>query len=138
MSDLNPNSFKKNTKKNNDSGNGRPPGLPPVKQNSPIQTALIWMLIIITVIVALNFLETGASRKGVVLEYSQFKALIADSGNVKVAEVVQKSGLKATLSGEVYNIKSLEAVAGEEKKVTNKIFTVNIPFLDSGILSQWD
>ncbi len=136
MSDLNSNN--KKSEKNGGLGNGRPPGLPPVKPNNPVQTAFVWLVVIGIVVVSLIMLESNSARKAVELTYSQFLVLIDEPGRVKAADVIQKPGRRAALTGEVFNQESLSAVAGGDKKVTNKYFTVNIPFLDSKMLEQWD
>ncbi len=112
--------------------------LPPPGGSSPMQTAFVWLAVIIIVTVSLHFLNESPSRKTVELTYSQFQALIAEPGHVKKAEVIQKAGLRATLNGDATSVELLTSVAGRNTKVVGTAFTVNIPFLDSEMLKAWD
>jgi cell division protease FtsH len=109
------------------------------KPSGPMNTVLIWALIITAIIVALKYIDAAPMNKPVKLEYSQFLSLIEEFEKpLKSADIIQKGGLRATLNGVVFDKSLLQNVVGPEKKVNNSKFEVNLPFVDSEMLEQWD
>ena len=100
----------------------------------------IWLLIIMAVFWGLRSIEGFSGQKETKITYSQFKELL-DNEEISITEanVVQKGDGRAVLRGQVSDPAALAQVSSAKGgAVTNKHFVVNLPFLDSQMLSAWD
>ncbi|MFP4015272.1 MAG: ATP-dependent zinc metalloprotease FtsH [Chitinispirillaceae bacterium] len=100
----------------------------------------MWLLIIVAVFFGLRSIEGYTNQKESEITYSQFKELQKDS-EVKITEVnvIQKTDGRAVLRGQVSDPAALAEVAeANEKTTANKHFVVNLPFLDSQMINEWD
>ncbi|MGM0444507.1 MAG: ATP-dependent zinc metalloprotease FtsH [Fibrobacterota bacterium] len=115
--------------------------------NSPMKTVLVWVVIITLMVFFLRQTDP-AGRGEVELKYSQFQNLIEQSDStaaasgdtssvIKSAEVVLYQ-MKAVFRGEVYSAGDLKAVAQPDQTVNGTTFVVNLPFVDSEMLSKWE
>jgi cell division protease FtsH len=118
-------------KREGDSGKKGPKG------RDTSRALLVWLAISIIVIFALRSFDSNSSLSEAVITYSQFQGMLADSG-VKIvqASVIQK-GSRAVLRGEVKD-PAILAKLDPGKGGTRKIFTVNLPFVDSPMLDSWN
>jgi len=121
--------------KKNESGDKRKPPL----QNST-RTLLMWALIFGAVFIGLQFVEKFGALREVQITYTQLKTLMDDTQTKIVkARVIQKGLNRAELHGEVSDAATLEQFAGPSKVAAGtKLFVVNLPFVDSEVLRQWD
>jgi len=134
---------KKDTKKapeqNIKNNKGGPSDLPPIKKNSPFQTLMVWVAVLVIIGISMQYLGELNTKKAVELTYTQFQTLISDSVQVvRDAEVVQQFGKPAKLTGEVIEQEALVAVVKGDVKVASNDFIVNIPYLDADMLAGWD
>ncbi|MDG5815708.1 ATP-dependent zinc metalloprotease FtsH [Chitinispirillales bacterium ANBcel5] len=133
--------------------NGGPKG----PRKDPSKKILMWLLIIVAFVLALRSVETFNSEKEMMLTYSQFKALLSHtgepgqeaeqveseeqkSGAVEIVDVVveQKGINNAVLRGEVADPSHLSVIPSLEEPAETKHFVVNLPFVDSDMLREWD
>jgi cell division protease FtsH len=111
--------------------------LPKGKEAS--RTMLVWMAILFAVFFAIYSQQKLEVAQQVMLTYSQFQTLLADPDVAIVkARIIKKADLSAMLRGEVKDPAMLGKVVPENKNNTTKVFVVNLPFLDTPMLAQWD
>lgn len=109
-------------------------------RRDPGKTILMWLAITVAVIFALRSVEGYGTQKEVKLTYSQFQDVLANP-EIKIVEanIVQKGLNRAVFYGEVEDPSSLLKVETLKKNVPiNKNFVVNLPFVDSEMLSSWE
>lgn len=109
-------------------------------KRDPGKTILMWLAITIAVIFALRSVEGYGAQKEVKLTYSQFQEVIANP-EIKIvnANVLQKGINRAVFYGEVENPASLSKIGSLKKNTPlNKNFVVNLPFVDSDMISSWE
>ncbi|MGD9201921.1 MAG: ATP-dependent zinc metalloprotease FtsH [Chitinispirillia bacterium] len=118
---------------NNDSNNKKSP------KKDPAKTIVMWLLVIITVILGLHLLDQQASLREVKIPYSQFKLWLND-GSIRIlsAKIIHKGLNRAELRGELADTTTLNRISGYRNKSNGRTFIVNLPFLDSEMLSEWD
>jgi len=121
---------------------GKKPSAAPAGGGRPI---FVWLLIIAAVVFGLRSMEAYGPNRELRLTYSQFRALLDDPGvEIREASVVQKGGGQAILRGQVRDPDMLAAVAGTQRAqqtgqaAASGNFTVNLPFIDSKMLADWD
>lgn len=121
-------------KKSRDGGDG---SKKPVK-GDPFKTILVWLIITIAIVMGLKSFNGAGNIRDTKLTYSQFKELM-NRQDVQIGQVVifQKGIDKALLRGEVTDPAMLSKIPSV-KAGSNKTFIVNLPFVDSGMLAEWD
>ena len=112
------------------------------KENRPKgpKPVVIWLLIIIAVFMGLRSIEGFGGQRETKITYSQFKELL-DNEEVSITEasVMMRGDSRAVLRGQVSDPAALAQVSNARGgAVANKHFVVNLPFLDSQMLSVWD
>ncbi|MBD3242921.1 MAG: ATP-dependent zinc metalloprotease FtsH, partial [Chitinivibrionales bacterium] len=70
--------------------------------------------------------------------YSQFKELLDGHHEQIVSAVVVQRGQKATFKGELSEEAPLKGLEGVKHVPGSRYFTVNLPFVDSDMVQQWD
>jgi cell division protease FtsH len=129
---------KKSDKKVSPQGDPKGKKKPTFKE--PSRTIVMWLLLALTVVFGLRFLQSYGETREQILTYSQFQSLIA-SPDAKVVKMdISLKGInRAVLHGEVADGASLSKVVAK-KQVTPgvKQFTVILPFLESSMLKEWD
>ena len=125
-----------NTPKRPAEGDGAKKGKGP---NGP-KPVFIWFLIIIAVFMGLRSIEGFSGQRETKITYSQFKELLDNEDiNITEASAVQKGDGRAILRGQVSDPAALAQVSNARGgAAANKYFVVNLPFLDSQMLSTWD
>jgi len=125
-------------KKQPDSGN-KPSG-PAVNANKGPKPVFVWLIIILAVFWGLRSIEGYGANREAKLTYSQFRELLGSEGvRIRGASVIQKTDGRAVLRGEVADAAMLSAVLGPVAHGgANRFFVVNLPFVDSHILGEWD
>jgi len=125
-----------------DGGDGRKPpaGAPPGRGGRPV---FVWLLIIAAVVFGLRSMENYGPGRELKLTYSQFRALLNDpAAEIREAAVVQKNSGQAVLRGQVRDPAVLDAAVPSATRAAQSAptgnFTVNLPFLDSKMLADWD
>ena len=108
-------------------------------RKDPARTIVMWLLICATVIIGLRLLDTQSSMREIKISYSHFKLLLK-SPDVRItsAKIHQKGLNRAELHGEVDDAAILSDLASSKNKPGNRSFMVNLPFLDSKMLAEWD
>ncbi len=115
---------------------GDGPKKPPMKR-STVPPLVIWLLIFGMAILALHAYENYSTSRELKLSYSQFEALLAlPDPTVSQMDVLQKASSHAVAHGEVKD-QSVFARIGVSNAMKTKLFEVNLPFLDSGMLADW-
>ncbi|MBN2036208.1 MAG: ATP-dependent zinc metalloprotease FtsH [Chitinispirillaceae bacterium] len=100
---------------------------------------LVWLGISIIVIFALRSLENYGAFREVNLTYSQFQALLANPDAVIVqARIIQKAGDRAVMHGEVSDAAIFGKISSIKNPQNTKFFSVNLPFIDTPMLEQWN
>ena len=108
-------------------------------KKDPTRTVIMWLLVVGAVIISLRFMDDPASLRKVVIPYSAFKYILSNPDNhIDSARVILKSYDHAELHGKVRDPNTLSAIGGVKQKVGNRYFVVNLPFLDSKMLAEWD
>jgi hypothetical protein len=108
-------------------------------RRDPGKTILMWLAITVAVIFALRSVEGYGTQKELKLTYSQFQEILANP-EIKIVEanIVQKGLNRAVFYGEVEDPSSILKIKTLKKNVSiNKNFVVNLPFIDSEMLSSW-
>ncbi len=109
---------------------------PPIKR-STVPPLLIWLGIFVMAILALHAYENYSTSRELKLSYSQFEALLAlPDPTVSQMDILQKATNHAVAHGEVKD-QSVFARIGVSNAMKTKLFEVNLPFLDSGMLADW-
>ena len=110
------------------------------KQNmrEPSRTIAMWLLVAVAVFFGLQLIQTAGMREQTI-SYTQFQALISSQDvHIVRMEVVLKGINRAVLHGELSDASSLTKVLGSKNQPPVKLFSVNLPYLDSPMLKEWD
>ena len=134
------------TKKTNKAGKPNPlipTGGPGDKKKSPMndpaRTIFMWALIAVAVFLALRMAGGNSQLRETQLTYSQFRALLAISPNHIVKAEIQKKGLnQVSLLGETDDAAIFGNIPGAKAVPGSKTFSVNLPFIDSELLKEFD
>ena len=99
----------------------------------------MWILVLAAIFFGLRFLSDYSPLREISITYSQFKELVS-TPDVRIAKMqIDLKGInRATLHGEVVDPASLAKVPGIKIVQGTKLFTVNLPFIDSEMLKDWD
>jgi len=126
-------SIKKGTK-SSPGKDGKKPNL-----NESSRTFFMWILVLAAIFFGLRFLSDYSPLREISITYSQFKELVS-TPDVRIAKMqIDLKGInRATLHGEVVDPASLAKVPGIKIVQGTKLFTVNLPFIDSEMLKDWD
>lgn len=121
-------------------GDKGPGGSKKPPKKDPAKTVLIWLLVIFTVFSALYLMGNPPGAKDEKIKYSEFKALVANPDvQVLEAKVVQKGINRAELHGKVDDANALNRFLGVKNRTPGgQSFYVNLPFVDSKMLAEWD
>jgi cell division protease FtsH len=116
---------------------GKDPKKPPFKE--PSRTVFMWLLVFITIILGLRLLGDYGNLREITITYSQFKQLLSlQDVRVVKARVDLKGINRAVLHGEVTDAGAFAKVPGIKTIPGGKLFNVNLPFIDSETLKEWD
>ncbi len=108
-------------------------------RKDPMKTIVMWLLVGATVIIGLRLLDTQSSLRETKISYSEFKQLLK-SPEIRItsAKINQKGLNRAELHGEVDNATVFSQIVGSKNNEGNRAFLVNLPFLDTEMLAEWD
>lgn len=108
-------------------------------KKDPGKAILMWLAIAVAVILGLRSIEGYGTMKEVKLTYSQFQELIANP-EVKIldANVIQKGLNRAVFHGTLSDPTAISKFTSLKNAAPGKYFAVNLPYVDSGMLTQWD
>jgi cell division protease FtsH len=108
-------------------------------KKDPAKTVLIWLLVIFTVLSVLYLMGHPPGAKDEKISYSDFKALMQNP-NIRIieAKIVQKGLNRAELHGKVSDPSILDGLLGVKNRSGGQNFYVNLPFIDSKMLTEWD
>jgi cell division protease FtsH len=110
---------------------------PPFKE--PSRTVFMWLLVFITIILGLRLLGDYGSLREVTISYSQFKQMLSMQDIRVVRARIDLKGInRAILHGEVADPQAFSKVPGVKAMPGSKLFNVNLPFIDSETLKEWD
>lgn len=110
----------------------------PAKKD-PTKTVLIWLLVLFTVFSAIYLMGNPPGSKDEKIPYSEFKGLIANPDvQIIEAKIVQKGLTRAELHGKVNDPHALDRILGLKNRSSGQNFYVNLPFVDSKMLAEWD
>jgi cell division protease FtsH len=108
-------------------------------RRDPAKTIAVWLLVIVLVFLGLRYVQNFTPYRETQLTYSQFKKLLETSpAKIKNVAVVQQGLNHAVLNGELTDGEPLANLSGVRPVAGSKLFTVNLPFVDSEMLKQWD
>lgn len=116
----------------NDGNSKKPP------KKDPAKTIVMWVLVIISIIAGLHFLDQQTSLKEVKIPYSEFRKWLKDP-NVQInsAKITHKGLNRAELHGQLADT-AFSYYDESRRRVGRRTFSVNLPFLDTEMLSEWD
>jgi len=105
----------------------------------PGKTILMWLAVAVAVVFALRSIEGYSVKKEARISYSQFQEVLANP-EVKIvnANILQKGLNKAVFVGELSEPSSLAKVPSIKNVAPSKYFTVNLPYIDSEMISKWE
>jgi cell division protease FtsH len=108
-------------------------------RKDPGKAVLMWLAIAVAVVLGLRSIEGYSTFKEAKLTYSQFQEVLANP-EIKItqANVIQKGLNRAVFHGEFSDPTALSKVASAKSVAPSKYFIVNLPYVDSGMLSQWN
>ena len=107
----------------------------------PSKTIFMWLLVFITIILGLRFLGDYNSLREISISYSQFKQLLSLQDVRIVSARIDLKGInRAVLHGELSDPGAFSKVPGVKTVPGSgtKLFNVNLPFIDSETLKEWD
>ena len=120
-------------KKQTNGGSPKGPGKDPVK------TILMWLAIAVAVVFALRTIEGYGVAKEIKLTYSQFQEVLNNPEiEITEAQIIQGGFNKATFEGEVADPITLINALSLKNVEPNKKIVVNLPYIDSEMVSQWN
>lgn len=103
------------------------------------RTFLMWLLVLLTIFLGLRFFGDYNPLREISISYSQFKDLIS-AQDVRIVKMqIDLKGInRAVLHGEVTDPSALAKIPGVKIVPGTKLFSVNLPFIDSQMLKDWD
>ncbi|MDD5673934.1 MAG: ATP-dependent zinc metalloprotease FtsH [Chitinivibrionales bacterium] len=120
------------------SGLGNKPSKKPARREFS-RTLVVWLVLALGVVLALRTIGDYSTLRETKLTYSQFKQLMANpQGRILRAIIIQKPLGRAILQGEVANPSVFGEIQGAKIAPGTKSFSVNLPFVDSAMLAEWD
>ena len=120
-------------KKESDDGKKNPRG------REAWRTLLVPFLILFSVYVAFQWFLNYSTLREVKLTYSQFQELLASQGaQILQLDIVQKGIGHAVVHGKVKDAGAFGKIVSLENPMNAKNFTVNLPFVDSPMLAEWN
>ncbi len=106
-------------------------------RSEPSRTVMLWLLIIVTFVLGLRFMQSLSPYKPTEITYSQFQSILDNHGDkIKAVKVTQR-GIKATLKGELTDEAPLVALSDVKHTAGSTYFVVDLPVVDPAIYSQW-
>jgi cell division protease FtsH len=107
--------------------------------NASSRTFLMWLLVLVTIFLGLRFLGDYSPLREISISYSQFKDLIS-TPEVRIVKMqIDLKGInRAVLHGEVADPSAIAKIPGVKIVQGTKLFSVNLPFIDSQMLKEWD
>ncbi len=101
---------------------------------------LIWFIVITGAVLFFTFIKEQSGFTEVTLTYSDFTTLIkSQSAHITNVRVLQKGLNRAELHGKVDDASILSQYTTDSHHGSSSAhFAVNLPFVDSQMLSQWD
>ena len=100
---------------------------------------LVWLAISVVVIFALRSFENYGTFRELKLSYSQFQELLANpQAQLGSVSVIQKGTGRAVVHGEVKDAAVLAKMFSGKNPMSTKYFAVNLPFVDSAMLDNWN
>mgnify|MGYP001581834865 CR=1 FL=1 len=116
---------------------GKDPKKPNLKE--PSKTIFMWLLVFITIILGLRFFGDYNNLREITISYSQFKQILSLQDVRIVSARIDLKGInRAILHGEVADPGAFSKVPGIKFVPGTKLFNVNLPFIDSETLKEWD
>jgi cell division protease FtsH len=123
-------------RKQNQNAPGKPKKKPNIRE--PLRGWGLWLLVLAGVFIGLRLMENVGVREPTI-SYSQFQTLLSSSDvHIVKMEITLKGINRAVLHGEVSDASSLTKVIGNKGLPAVKLFMVNLPYLDSPMLKEWD
>jgi cell division protease FtsH len=117
-----------------DSGRKKPP-----LRRDPSKAIFTWIIVVTAVIIGLRYIDSQTAVREVKLNYSQFRVLIENPvTRLTRMDVVQKGLNRAEVHGEVAEASNLDDLPGLRQSGSTRLFRVNLPFVDSQMLEQWN
>jgi cell division protease FtsH len=121
-------------KRRNNEGAKKPP-----KGKNTVPSPLIWIGIVFLVFWAIRTYESYSTSREVKLSYSQFQALLSiPEATIVQMDVLQKATNHAVAHGQVKDPAVFARIGAAKSVMATKLFEVNLPFLDSGMLADWN
>jgi cell division protease FtsH len=104
------------------------------------ETMRIFFLLAIAAafIYGLRSFEGYANFREIRLAYSQFQELLASDAEIVKMNVIQKGLNRAVVHGEVREASAFGRAPSIKNPGNAKNFTVNLPFIDSAMLAEWN
>jgi cell division protease FtsH len=132
-----------NKGKKNFGAPGKQGGDSPDKKKPPFNTSsktlFMWFLVITAIIIGLQMVNRLGAMREAEISYSQFEMLLANpASKIVAARVVQKNLTRGVMHGEVADPAMLETIGVPRQASGTKYFAVNLPFVDSEMLKQWN
>jgi cell division protease FtsH len=108
-------------------------------KKDPIRTMITWGAVILAIFLGLRLLEQQERIKEVEVKYSVFLKLLTDPQvNIVKVKVTQVGLSRAELHGEVGDAAALAKLPDVKQPADTRFFRVNLPFVDSQMLAEWD
>jgi cell division protease FtsH len=109
-----------------------------VPKKEPGKTVLMWLIIAIVVVLALKSFDGVGAPKEIKMTYTQFQEMLANP-EIKISEarVTQKGLNRAEFHGVLQDSSSINKIQSMRNTAPSKSFLVNLPFIDTDIISQW-
>ncbi|MBN1760244.1 MAG: ATP-dependent zinc metalloprotease FtsH [Chitinispirillaceae bacterium] len=99
----------------------------------------MWLAIIVAVVFALRTLDNAGKQREVELTYSQFQEVLVNPDiRITSAKIIQKGIDRAQFRGTVDDPVSLTKLPSLRNTTPGEVFIVNLPYIDSEMLAQWD
>lgn len=107
-------------------------------KREPAKTFLMWLLIAVVVVLGLRSFEGVGTPKEVKMTYTQFQEMLANTEiKINQAKIVEKGLNRAEFHGELQDPASINKIQSLRNTAPSKYFVVNLPFVDSDIIAQW-
>ncbi|MBD3345954.1 MAG: ATP-dependent zinc metalloprotease FtsH [Chitinivibrionales bacterium] len=99
----------------------------------------MWFLVIAVVVLGLQLVKRFDSLRETQISYSQFQTLLEDpDARIVRATVIQKGLRHAVLQGVLESPEPLEEFQTNKSAPSSTTFIVNLPYIDSEMLKEWD
>lgn len=99
----------------------------------------MWILVLTAIIVGLQVASKFNGMREVEITYSQYTTLLADSSiSIVKGKIIERGSNRGIFHGELSSSAPLDQFRAQGQTTPTRLFAVNLPFIDSQMMKDWN